>query len=525
MSSEDYVYGHILEALSGGLYPNKLDVIREYLQNSYDAIREKIRKAETEEERKKLLTESKITITIKGGSLFIHDNGTGMDFQTLNEYRKIGFSRKPFGEFAGWRGIGKAAGLAITEKLIVTTSKGQGEMYQLTLEANNMLKEVYKLRAEGKNIPFNELIDNYSSIKTIDGGNEACTTVELCKVKPEASELLNKNRLIAHLTMIAPVPFRPEFKHSEEIQKELESAIENYTPMNLYVEQEKVYKPYIEEWETEDKSVQIEQPKYVAIYDEEKENLIAFCWYCMHSDRGQIKADVMISGEPVSVCGLVYRMHDIKIGDAYLTRRTLWPTTPERSLWALGEVHILDERVEPTSDRNDFLDNHARYMLYEQCREIAKEISRRAGKLSEESRAEEKIKEADTRIKEISSEVASKRVPKLVVPAYIYEATALKKEAEKRKPKTPEEELKQIADNVISSADEVLQQLTESLTKTEKEHRVYTDLVDDLGMSAEGKLIYDTLMRTLKDYFANDPKIFEELVRRINRALEDAFTS
>jgi len=525
MSREDYVYGHILEALSGGLYPNKLDVIREYLQNSYDAIRENIRRAETEKERKRLLSESKIVMTIKGGSLFIHDNGTGMDFQTLNEYRKIGFSRKPFGEYAGWRGIGKAAGLAITEKLIVTTCQGKGETYQLTLEANQMTKEVYSLRAEGKNIPFNELIEKYSSIKTIEGGSETFTTVELCKVKPEGLELLNKNRLIAHLSIIAPVPFRPEFKYSDEIQQQLESAIEDYTPMNLYVEEEKIYKPYIQEWETEGESAKIEDPQFISIYDEEKENLIAFCWYCMHSDRGQIKTDVMMAGEPVSVCGLVYRGHDIKIGDAYLTRRTLWPTTPERSLWALGEVHILDERVEPTSDRNDFLDNHARYMLYEQCRAIAKEISRRAGKISKESRAEEKIKEADTRIKEISSEVASKKVPKLVVPAYIYEATALKKEAEKRKPNTPEEELKEIADNVIHTAEEVVQQLTGSLATEKKEERVYTDLIEDLGISEEGKLVYDAIMRTLQDYFANDPKIFEEIVRKTNRALEDAFAS
>jgi len=527
MSSEEYVYGHVLEALSGGLYPYKLDVIREYLQNSYDAIREHIRKADNENERKKRLTESRIIVTIKGGSLFIHDNATGMDFQTLNEYRKIGFSRKPFGEYAGWRGIGKAAGLAVAEKLIVTTCQGKGLTYQLTFEASEMVKEVHELRAEGKNIPFNELIEKHSNIKTIEDGEEAFTTVELYKVKSDAHELLNKNRLISHLSMIAPVPFKPDFEYSEEIQKQLESAIEDFAPISLYVEEEKIFKPYMHEWQgmEDDEAVRIDDPQFIPIYDEEKENLIAFCWYCMHSDRGQIRTGIDTAGEPLPVGGLVYRLDDIKIGDAYLTRRTLWRTTPERSLWALGEIHILDERVEPTSDRNDFIDNHARYMLYEQCREIANEISRRAGKLSEESRAEEKIKEADIRIKEISSEVASKQVPKPVVPAYIYEATALRKEAENRKPKTPEEELKGIADNVIRTADEVVKQLTESLSTPDTDTRVYTDIVEDLQIGEEGQLVYEAIIGTLRDYFANEPRIFEDLVRKIGKAIREVFSS
>ena len=32
--NEEYVYGYLMEVLTGGLYPNKFDVIREYVQNS-----------------------------------------------------------------------------------------------------------------------------------------------------------------------------------------------------------------------------------------------------------------------------------------------------------------------------------------------------------------------------------------------------------------------------------------------------------------------------------------------------------
>ncbi len=37
-AKEEYAYGYIINALAGGLYPDKFHVIREYIQNGYDAI-------------------------------------------------------------------------------------------------------------------------------------------------------------------------------------------------------------------------------------------------------------------------------------------------------------------------------------------------------------------------------------------------------------------------------------------------------------------------------------------------------
>lgn len=35
---EEFAFGYILKVLTQGLYPNVLDVLREYVQNAYDAI-------------------------------------------------------------------------------------------------------------------------------------------------------------------------------------------------------------------------------------------------------------------------------------------------------------------------------------------------------------------------------------------------------------------------------------------------------------------------------------------------------
>jgi len=87
---DEYAYGHIIKALAGGLYPHKFHVIREYIQNAFDAIVGW--KAITSDNN------VSISVSIQRPSIVIYDNGTGMDRHTLNEYRKVGFSKKVVGE-------------------------------------------------------------------------------------------------------------------------------------------------------------------------------------------------------------------------------------------------------------------------------------------------------------------------------------------------------------------------------------------------------------------------------------------
>lgn len=522
-TSEDYVYGHIIEAITGGLYPNQLDVIREYLQNSCDAIKEHVNNSKNDDERDDRISKSKIEVSIKGGSLFIHDNATGMDRALLNEYRKIGFSRKPYGEYAGWRGIGKAAGMSVAEKLIVTTSIGDGKVHYLVFDSIEMNRLIREYRERGENIRLNELITRFSTIETHEEETESFTTVELHKVKSDAQDLLDAKKIISHIALIAPVPFDPEFEYADEIVSRLESHLPEYLPINIFVGKTQVFKPYLHQWrdfKTDADFDKIDKPQFLPIYDESKE-LIAYCWYCMHSDRGQIKTKRIVHETEVEVCGLFYRIHDIRIGDHNLTRKSLWTTTPERSLWALGEIHIVDDSVEPTSDRNDFLDNLGRFRLYDECRVIAKEISGEAGTLSKESKAKEKIESSGIRMEELKTEVSEKKVPKPIVAQYIYEALKLKDEANKRKKDTKEDALKEKAEEIIESADKLVEILTDSIESDEEEKRVHIDIIDDLSLGEDAKYVYDIIINVLENYFSNEPKIYSDLVKRIDESLVD----
>jgi len=513
-----------LEALSGGLYPNKLDVLREYLQNSYDAIRNYVEEGHE-------LTDCKIRVLVQGRSVVIQDNAGGMDLETLKEYRKMGFSKKPFGTYAGWRGIGKAAGLAVAEKLIVSTAQESNTVgYQLVFQASQMLDEVRQLRRSGENIPFNQLISKFTTIESFekDDPKDHFTSVELRNVRKEMPELLDPGLIHAHLSQIAPVPFHSDFKHGQKIQEQLAEHLEEYLPLIVFVNENRVFKPYLDTWTYEEEEFSVKDPEFLPVYNQERE-LVSFAWYCMNQGKGQIRGPISVADQAVNVSGLVYRLYDIRIGDAQLCRSTIWRATPERAFYAIGEVHVVDSRVEPTSDRNDFVDNLPRYDLYDSCTVIAKEISRKAGKQSEELRAEEKVRTASSDVGNISLQLSQGKVSREVVPLYIQRAMNARDELERRLPKTTKEETRRIGNSALEQASLLIEQLRLGLELPHVPEQgtlvptQFVDIMEELSLSDEARQVYDAVMKAVGEFFVDVPGFYEEMVRRIHLELRRTF--
>ena len=111
----DDIGGDLLGILSKGLYPDPLDCIREYVQNSVDA------KAKT------------VTIKITGNSVIIIDDGRGMALGGLVQARRLGLSNKSQTEDVGFRGIGIYSSFDICNRLLITT-KIAGEARSRVLE-------------------------------------------------------------------------------------------------------------------------------------------------------------------------------------------------------------------------------------------------------------------------------------------------------------------------------------------------------------------------------------------------------
>ena len=155
MAREYFAYGSVLEALSSGLYPDKRHVIREFVQNAFDAVND----------WKKISGEQSLNpveIRIQKPSIFIADRGIGMDENQAQIFRYLGYSTKDRNEDVGFRGIGKDSGIAVAEKIIVTTSRYQiPQRYTIVIDAQKMLEET----ASGENPPLEELLERNTTLK------------------------------------------------------------------------------------------------------------------------------------------------------------------------------------------------------------------------------------------------------------------------------------------------------------------------------------------------------------------------
>lgn len=240
ITPEEYAYGFIIEVLTSGLYPNIFHVIREYIQNSFDAI----------------LAWRGITLDPKAGSIqirvespsiFIFDDGTGMNRQKVREYRYVGYSGKTAGEAVGFRGIGKLSGISVAEKLIVTTSPyGVAERYKLVFDANTMLEHILQLKQLGQNIPLSNLIQKYTTIDTEnEDTDQHYTLVELHNIQQKSKALMNQEDLSAYLALNAPVDFSPDFEHGTVIDGWLRAYVKDYDTVPITVNGTRIYKYFL----------------------------------------------------------------------------------------------------------------------------------------------------------------------------------------------------------------------------------------------------------------------------------------
>jgi len=497
---EEYSYGHIIKALAGGLYPDKFHVIREYIQNSFDSI------ANWKTSQKDKSCE--IKITIQKPSIFIFDNGTGMTRHTLNEYRKVGYSKKVVGESAGFRGIGKLSGISVAKKLIVTTSPyGINEKYILTFDAESMIREIDELKRKKANIPLNTLIEKHTSLSSSSEDKSThYTMVELHEIKSDSKILFTKLKILDYISKNTPVPFDPKFIYGKNIEDNIKKFVADYDCINISVDGKYLFKPYLST---------IKSPQHILVWhNKDKNKLLGFCWYCENSEKGQIR--------PLDKSGIIYRYKNFAVGDHELPRRTLWNTSPHLSYYFIGEIYICNSEMIPTSQRDDFEQNVARDQFYNNGQVIANELNRLARDSSGIRRAEEYVKRGVEVISEIKSDVDNKESSLKDLGAQkIAKLVNVIDNIEKRKKNIPKTDIntKRLAKRVVKQAKKLLKKV-EEVGKTEKDEY---NIIKKLKLDKQAEQLYTTIIRTLKDYFVDKPEALENIIKIIHKNLINTF--
>lgn len=396
---------HLLEAITKGMYSEPLHSVREYVQNAYDSIRSARRQGLLEPK------EGEISVVVDSDSRIvrIRDDGTGLDpEEAAVNLLDLGSSIKAGSDTesvrnAGFRGIGRMAGITYCETLRFETSSGDGAKCVVEFDAagiNSLTRAGQKPTTIIKAIGDNSNISEKSEAK-----GKRYMEVVLEGINDAGAIFLDENRLRDYLSQVAPVDYAREWSFGEEIRT-IAAAAESapsleHVRLNLRDPEGNIgadiRRPFEDTFgaSNQQRSWTVRVGDVIALPRTEKEGRGWWGWLAIHERRGALGN--------VPFAGLRIRMHNIGIGEAEILRH-LFPTQ-SHSLWCFGEIHITDHRLKPNAQRDNFEDSKEWNFIKEQLRAEAVRLER-------EIRAESKqrstsIRELDRRARRIVKEANS----------------------------------------------------------------------------------------------------------------------
>lgn len=354
MNEKPKIGAYVLETLTTGMYLNPYDSIREYIQNSTDSILQAI-KEEIIEENQGII---EIIVDKKLRRLTIKDNGVGISPDNINDTLiNIGMSKKEFSTDAGFRGIGRLAGIAYCNTVEYHTSAiGSSVSSTISIDCR-MIKDAIRPSMR----QTNELISVLSEATKVSqkqlSSDQHFFIVELQDVIHD--ELLDWESLEEYLQQIAPVQFDfHSFLHAPKISKWIEvnklqnpEVVIKLSDVNSQSERE-IFKPYKNNYVTKRQRQQNYRFRIedVCFYPEIIEHETPFwLWYGKSELLGQISND--------KCAGFRLRMKNIGIGDKTSTDELFRNGQDSRfNSYFIGEIHILSDKIIPNARRDGFED-------------------------------------------------------------------------------------------------------------------------------------------------------------------------
>ncbi len=370
----------LLPILSRGLYTDPFHAIREYVQNAVDSGAALVR------------------IKLTGNSIVIRDDGEGMSWSDLVKARRFGVSDKDLKENVGFRGIGIYSGYDLCDRLFITTFRA-GDTMQSVLEFNfaAMKKRLEADKKKGLGTPLHELLKNHTRFKIEPSLTRTPgTTVELEEVSDyHIRSLRDSDALRKYILRNLPVDFDPQFEHREAIKKYLKEHVPGYKAVRIIVE--------IKEGE----SIQVVRPAIPNLSSPETRLIrapgtgatIAVIWSSLHKKRSRIP------DEYEDYRGFVYRTKGFTVGDNRRMQPFFKHGGSTLHAWYTGEVYVVDEKVIPNTERDDFEANAAYDVLRSQIKLTMEELDNQGLKFQSQQRAVTKLKECQRKLEGIEKKV------------------------------------------------------------------------------------------------------------------------
>lgn len=366
----------IINILTSGMYPEPMDAMREYIQNSYDGIK----RAEKAGFLKKNFGDVRITVNEAEREVSIWDNGIGISSsEALSRLLDIGASKKVLGEDAGFRGIGRLAGLAYADKVIFKTSY-EGEAVETILTFDAALIKQHISPGNRNPISAVELMRKAARHREVDcDPAKRFFEVKLIGVDPEACPFLEREVVLSYLRQVAPVEFDSQaFTYAKAMVNPHLEKFGIRRSINISYEQkggdpEPILKPYQtfhHAGKRKDNKVDVVD---IETFGDIAENPKWVGWI----SKGRELPGVILDEE---VRGIRFRMNNILIGD-HTTMSRVFEKLAKSNIrfngYYSGEIHIIDNGVVPNARRDYFEDTPAWRAVEAELLELATILGKR----------------------------------------------------------------------------------------------------------------------------------------------------
>lgn len=515
MSDEKhFVIGkNVIETLTLGMYEDSRFIYREYVQNAADQIDIAVEQKILSEKSKGLIL---ITIDDKERKIIIEDNATGIESENALQFLgDVARSEKDADKRKGFRGIGRLGGLGYCEKLIFETSaKNEPIKSTVNLDAK-LLKRI--LLDKTNNIDAASVISLITTLD-LDEEDESSHYFKVTLEGVTNDDLLNRDYIIEYLSMVAPLPFREEFKFEKEIHDYFNDnnyIIDEYNVKNIVLNKEKLYKAYTETIVDKDNNKIDSKIISVEFFNlkDSKNELLAIGWYGISNIL-----NFKLSQNNISR-GLRIRKDNITIGNEHTVSRFF--NEARFNHHYIGEIHVTGSGFIPNARRDYFNDSNTvtsfENELKEQCKLLTK-LAHTCSNINNRFEDIKRYKETKKKFEEdlennvfVSREYEEderKQIEKTKIKAESASNTLMNIELKAE----PRSAVKTLFENIVGNFD-ILIDGSESKAKITEKYPV--DELDKLN-SSERELVLE-ILRVIKDNLPRNQssKIQRKIIEKI----------
>jgi len=503
--SKEDIGGELLPILTSGLYRDKLDTLREYIQNAIDA------------------KSKHIELVIDPDVVSLSDDGTGMTAAEARKAIRLGISEKNPLENVGFRGIGLYSAFNLCDHLALhTRASGDSGGYVLRFDFRRMREALLQEAERSKrgllpSLYLERLLEETVVVEADSSGAiaEHGTMAILSGLLEDVYERLNDwGQVTDYLENVVPLPFRPDFRHKSEIEQRFAAEDYRVVPLRLCIgsRREDIFRPYHDGMFSHGGRY---PPDFFDVaYDGHKSG---FAWVCINDARRVLKDK--------NLRGILIKKFGFSISNRSFLEPYFGRTVFSRRI--TGELIVQHRDLIPNAARSDFEHNSVRQVFFHKALpRLIRDVSEWANGIQQVEKAREVLAETSEYLATVSDQLPAVQRDRERLLRVNVELEQVERNLRSHTKLLREIEADHLArtESLLGECQRTVRQalLEERRTRRKLEERVVRSVQREaLGPTEEEKERLAALPRTLVELFDSYDLLDNPELRRAVRLLDE----